>query len=68
MTEHHTTPEDWLNPAFDLTEVIRTLSRVGAITVPGVLRDTGRQRLIEQADRLPFSKRSSGSTCFSLVG
>jgi hypothetical protein len=55
MTERHTTPEDWLNPASDLTEVIRTLSRVGAVTVPGVLRDTGRQRLIEQTVQLPFT-------------
>ena len=55
ITERHTTPEEWLNPAFDLTEVIRTLSRVGAVTVPGVLRDTGRQRLIEQTVQLPFT-------------
>jgi hypothetical protein len=55
MTERHPTPEDWLNPAFDLTEVIRTLSRVGAVTVPGVLRDTGRQQLMEQTVRLPFT-------------
>jgi hypothetical protein len=55
ITERHTTPEEWLNPAFDLTEVIRTLSRVGAVTVPGVLRDTERQRLIEQTVRLPFT-------------
>ena len=57
MTERHTTPEDWLNPAFDLTEVIRTLSRVGAVTVPGVLRDTGRQRLLEKAAGLPFTEQ-----------
>jgi hypothetical protein len=49
------TPEDWLNPEFDLTEIIRTLSRVGAVTLPGILRDTGRQRLLEQIVRLRFT-------------
>lgn len=49
------TPEDRLNPAFDLTEAIRTLSRVGAVTAPGALRNTGCQRLLEQAVRLPFA-------------
>ena len=49
------TPEDWLNPAFDLTGIIRTLSQIGAVTVPGVLRETGRQRLIEQTVQLQFT-------------
>jgi hypothetical protein len=47
------TSEDWLNP--DLPEVIRTLSRVGAVRMPGILRDTGCQRLLEPAVRLPFT-------------
>ena len=55
ITERRTTLEDWLNPAFNLTEVIRTLSSVGAVTVPGVLRDAGLQQLIEQTVRLPFT-------------
>src|SRR5512132_498278 len=55
MRGSHTTSENWLNPEFDLPEVIRTLSRVGAVTMPGVLGDTGRQRLLEPAVRLPFT-------------
>jgi hypothetical protein len=49
------TLEEWLNPVFDLSELIRTLSRIGAVTVPGILHDTGRQRLLEQTIQLPFA-------------
>ena len=49
------TSENWLTPEFDLPEIIRTLSRVGAITMPGVLGNTARQRLLEPALRLPFA-------------
>ena len=48
------TLKDWLNPALDLRDRIQTLSRIGAVTVPGILHDAGRQRLVEHAIRLPF--------------
>jgi hypothetical protein len=55
MKPRHNLENRYQNATVVLGELIRTLSRIGAVTVPGILHDAGRQRLLEQTIQLPFA-------------